>query len=397
VKRTTSILAIPLLIAFAALPAMAQQQSPIVCLVYTIQDLSAAGSDTGDYEQTITDAVSAAAGAQGYTLVAANAWRDAAAAAQPLDPVHITAQAPALAVAHAVGADVAVSGSFAVIDDQIYYSIQCWDVGAGRLAAGVQETTPFNLAFFAALNQKLTTSLFPSVQLERKESPRLVFTSPDEGMEVFLAGDTDIGAITDGRVSWPVSGLSPGTRIVVEKRKPGFHTDRQTVALVTGKDIPLTRLSPQHRSGLELSETIGQLLGAGATARAYAAPDWFYIFAGSYVWVQPPAIFASRVAFHNDYQAGLGGYLLFPPRSWFRLGIECGPGAVFTLLSTPGFPLYSDFYISAARIILELDFTRVAFFLRQDFRYSLGLGTNLLGRGWVMNSGPMVTVGVLFR
>jgi hypothetical protein len=396
VKRTISILAILLLNALAVFPASTQQPAPIVCVIYMVQDLSPAGSTTGEYEQTITDAVNAAAGAQGYALVALNAWQEAA-SAQSLDPARINAQTPALAVARAVGADVAVTGSFAVHGDQIYYSIECWDVAAGRLAAGIQQTTPLNLAFFTSLNQELTTDLFPSVQLERNESPRLVFTSPDQGMEVILGGDLDIGQIANGQLSWPVAGLVPGTKVTVEKRKTGYHTDRQTVTLVTGKDIPLAPLTPEHSTAYLLDATIGQLLGAGVTIRAYGIPDWFYISMGSYFWLQPPATFAARVAFHDDYSLGLGSYVLFPPSSWFRLGVSTGVGVIFTALSTPGFPVYSEFYIDVASIWIEVDLARTAFYFRQDFKYALGLGTNLLGTGWLIESGPLMTLGVIFR
>jgi hypothetical protein len=391
-----SIPAILLLFALAALPASAQQPAPAACVIFTIQDLSPEGSDSRDYTQSITEAVSAAASAQQYTLVDANIWQDAA-KAQSLDPSRIFAQTSALAIARAVGADVAVTGFFSVQNDQVYYSIECWDVGAGRLAAGIQETTPFNLAFFTALNQKLTTSLFPSVQLERKDSPRLVFTSRDEGMEVLLSGDLDIGQITNGRVSWPVSGLMPGTRIIVEKRKTGYHTDRQTVTLVTGKDIPLAPLAPEHSKGAEIDATVGRLLGAGATLRAYGIPDWYYLYAGTYVWMQPPATFALRFAFHGECRFGLGGYVIFPPTSWFRFGISGGPGVIFSTLSTPGFPLFTDVYLDAVSLLLEVDLARMTFFLRQDFKYSFGVGTNLLGQGWLMNSGPVITLGVLLR
>ncbi len=385
-----------MLFAVAALPVSAQQQTPLVCLVYTIQDLSPPGSDTGAYEQTLTDAVSAAAGAHGYKLVPASAWRDAAAASQSLDPSRIATQAASLAVARAVSADVAVTGSFVVENDQIYYSIQCWDVAAGKLAAGIQDTTPFNLAFFSQLDESLTT-LFPSVRLETNTSPRLVFTSPDEGMEVILSGDVDIGQISGGRVSWPVTEMPPGTKIVVEKRKTGFHTDRQTVTLVTGKEIPLTRLTPLHTTSVELSETVGQLLGVGATLRAYAIPDWLYFYAGAYPWIQPPATVALRAAFHFDNQLGLGGYLFFSPGSWFRIGLAGGAGVIFTAMSTPGFPVYADFYVDVARLSLEFDLPRVAFFLRPEFKYTLGLGTNLLGKGWLMSNGPVVSLGIVLR
>ncbi len=380
----------------AALPAAAQQQPPLVCLVTTIQDLSAPGSDTGAYEQTITDAVSAAAGAHGYTLVPASAGRDAAAASPSPDASPGGAQAASLAVARAVGADVAVTGSFVVENDQIFFTIQCWDVAAGKLAAGVQQTTPFNLAFFALLDESLGT-LFSSVQVERNNAPRLVFTSPDEGMEVILSGDVDIGQVSGGRVSWPVTGVAPGTKIVVEKRKTGFHTDRQTVTLVTGKEIPLTRLTPLHASSVEYSETIGQLIGVGAAMRAYMIPDWLYFSIGGYPWIQPPASVALRAAFHFDEELNLGGYVIFSPGSPFRLGLASGVGLVLTFMSTPGFPVYTDAYVDLARISLELDLPRVAFFIRPEFRYALGLGTNLLGTGWLMQNGPGISIGMVVR
>ena len=203
--RTPLLLTVPALLMLAASFAPAQAQAPLVCVVYPIQDLSPDGSEAQNYRQSITDAVSAAAGVQGYTIVPADAWQPAA-QAQSLDPSHIFTQTDALAIARAVGADLAVTGSFSVQNDQVYYSLQCWDVGGGRLASGVQETTPFNLAFFTALSQKLASDLFPSVKLERKEAPRIVFSSPDEGMEVILAGDMSIGKITDGQVSWPLPG-----------------------------------------------------------------------------------------------------------------------------------------------------------------------------------------------
>ena len=59
-----------------ALPAAAQAAAP-VCVVFPVKDLSA-GTDTRDYEQTITEAVSAALTSGGFTVLPASAWQDAA-------------------------------------------------------------------------------------------------------------------------------------------------------------------------------------------------------------------------------------------------------------------------------------------------------------------------------
>jgi hypothetical protein len=394
--RTTLMLTVMALFMLAASSASAQGQAPVVCVVYPIQDLSPAGSDTQQYGRPISDAVAAAASAHGYSTIADDAWHEAA-KAQSLDPGRVFTQAAALAIARVVGANLAVTGSFSVQNDQIYYSIQCWDVEAGRLASGVQETTPFNLAFFTALSQKLSDDLFPSVRLEQKETPRIVLSSPDEGMEVIVSGDTSIGQIRGGEVTWPLTGLAPGTKVTVEKRKTGFHTDYQDITLVTGAPIPLSPLAPAHTTSVELNETVGQLLGTGATLRSYLVPDWFYLYDGGYAWLQPPANFALRFAFHGDILAGIGGYLGFPPTSWFRVGISTGAGMVLTFLSTPGFPNYTDFYLDIGSLLIEATFAQTTFFLRTDFKYALGIGENLLGAGWIMDGGPSVTLGVLLR
>ena len=38
----------------------------------------------------------------------------------------------------------------------------------------------------------------------------LTFLSPDDGMEVILAGDTSLGTIADGKLVWQSGGFSAG-------------------------------------------------------------------------------------------------------------------------------------------------------------------------------------------
>lgn len=388
---------IALLLALAVWPALGQQAPApgASCVVYTIQDLSDA-ADTREYEQTITDAVSAAFSAQGFSVVPESTWKSAAPAAGLTEGAP-RAVAPALEIARSVAAAMAVTGFYSVKNDEIYYSIQCWDVAAGRLMAGAEEATPFNLAFFSALNRTLTNTLLPNIRFETPPSPRLAFTSPDEGMEVSLSGDVEIGPIVDGRVTWPLGAIEPGARALVVKRKNGFHTSEETVSLTVGKDITLRPLSRLYSRGIEMDWTLGQLLGIGTALRGYPIPDWLFISAGGYLYIQPPAAAALRAVFHSDFSMVIGGYLFLPPEAVVRLGVSTGVGTIFSSLSTPGFPLYSDFYFDVVNWWIETSFLGPRLFLRQEFKYALDLGTNLLGLGWMRPRFPLTTLGVVFQ
>ena len=221
--------------AAAALPAQ-QSVSGDVCVVFTMKDLSAARS-TGDYEATITQAVAAAFSSVGYTLVTDAAWKEAA-AARSVDPGSPLSEADALQIAGSVGADIAVTGIYSVQNDEIYYSIQCWGVASGRLTAALQADTPFNLAFFSGLNIALSQDLLPRVIAAAQGRGNIVFVSPDEGMIVKLSGDQYVGRVVNGRLTLPGDSVVPGSRVVVQKSKPGFHPAEQTVTLTHGEIHP---------------------------------------------------------------------------------------------------------------------------------------------------------------
>jgi hypothetical protein len=101
--RLLSIL-VPLI---CALPLWAQTTGP-VCVVFPVKDLSP-GSDSRDYEQTITEAVSAAFQANGFTVMPAASWQDAA-ASRSVDLTRPVSEPDALSVARTVGASLAVTG-----------------------------------------------------------------------------------------------------------------------------------------------------------------------------------------------------------------------------------------------------------------------------------------------
>jgi hypothetical protein len=364
-------------------------------VVFPLKDLSS-GTEAGDYEQTITEAVGAAFEAASFKVLPSPSWQDAA-DSRAVDLGQPLSEPDALAIARSVGADLAVTGVYSIQNDEIYYSIQCWDVTREKLAAGLQARTPFNLAFFSGLNIALTSDLLPRLASQGPQVPRVVFTSPDEGMSVRLSDDQDLGRIDDGRLTMPASSIKPGTRVRLEKRKPGFHPGEQTVTLTAAKEIPLTPLLREHRSGLELDSTVGQLLGLGVAVRDYRVPDWFFVTVGGYLWAQPPLNFAPRVVLHMDMYGGIGGYLFLKPDAPVRLGIATGAGVILSFLSTPDMPAYTDFYLDVINWWVETTLFGTTLFVRQEFKYALGIGTPLLGPGVMARDFPPTTLGVLFR
>jgi hypothetical protein len=392
------------LLAIAVFPSYGQDTAPggLRCVVYTVRDVSADGGER-DYEQTITAAVGTAFSSRGYVVLPESSWREAAAAGA-VDADALRQSSVAVRLARAVGADLAVTGLFSVRGDEITYAMQCWEVTTGRLASSAEQTTPFNLAFFSALSLKIIDDLLPSLRPVGAPRPaggsspgEVVFSSPDEGMEMRLAGDLSIGKISNGHASWAMDGAGAGQKVLVEKIKKGYHRSFQAVTLAPGREIVLAPLAKEHAFAAELNWTFGQLLGAGAAIREYLVPDWFFLFQGDYFFVQPPVTFSPRAVIHDDLYLGLGGYVIFSPDSPIRLGISAGAGAIVSLLSTPGFPTYVDLYLDVANIWIEARIGGAVLFLRQDYKYSLGAGVNLLGQGWMVNRFPPTTLGVLFQ
>ena len=396
-KPTTLLILGTALLASVVFPSWGQETAPagLRCVVFTVRDISSAGG-ARDYEQAITESIREAFSSRGYSVVPESAWKEAA-AARGLDEDALVQSPEALSLAQSLGADLAVTGVFSVQQDEITYSLQCWQVATGRLASSAEQTTPFNLAFFSALSLELIDDLLPGLRpVSARPGERVVFTSPDEGMEVVLSGDLSIGRITNGRVSWPVDASSTGSRVRVEKRKNGFHRSFQVVTLTPGTEIRLTPLAPEHLNAVEVDWTVGQLLGAGVTARRYLVPDWFYISMGNYFFVQPPVTPAPRAVIHDDFSVGIGGYVMTPPEWPVRVGLSTGVGTIITDFTVPGFPAYYDIYLDVVNVWLEVRIAGVALFLRQEYRYSLGISDNLLGKGWLLNGFPPTTVGVLF-
>jgi hypothetical protein len=394
-----------------ALPAHGQQQdagAKTQCAVFTLQDFST-GTENRDYEQPITASVSAAFEVGGYSVIPPEKWSSEA-QKRGLDTRALLTESAALSVAQAVGAALAVTGYFTVVDESIYISLQCWDVAAGALAGGLQQTARFNIAFYSSLHDRVAEML-PKIRLT--QSPALIgaggapvkrvptlsnltFVSPDEGMEVFLVDRTRIGAISDGKLVWKTGGLVLGSVFSVEKRKRGFDPSQETVRVAS--EVRLSRLVSEQKRALEVDWALGQLLGLGAALRVYTRPDTTFFFIGNYLFAQPPLNAAGNPVFHYDMNLGVGAYLFFPPDSVVRFGVSTGAGAILSYLTGPASSSYTDLYLDVFNWWLETRVLGPVIFLRQEWKFTTGGGSSLLGTGWMMiGNVPPVTLGVMFR
>jgi hypothetical protein len=402
------------LLVVCAMPAAAQQgeaSSEKQCAVFTIQDFSS-GPENKDYEQPITDSVSAAFTVGGYGIIPADAWGTEA-QKRSIAPRSLLDEATATSIAQAVGADLAVTGYFTVQDDKIYISLQCWDVAAGALAAGLQQTARFNIAFYSSLHDKVSAML-PEIRLQGRPAEiastpvgtaaaarqptvsDLTFLSPDEGMDLYVAGDTRIGTISQGKFVWRSAGLVPGSRFSVEKRKSGYHPSSQTVR--ASSEIRLSRLEGENKHAVEADWTLGQLLGLGAALRLYFQPDTTFSYVSNYFFLQPALTSAGSPVVHDDLSIGFGTYLIFPPESWIRLGVSAGVGSIFSSLTGPTSQGYTDFYLDVFNWWVETRVLGPVIFLRQEWKYDIGGGSSLLPNRWLMVSQfPPMTLGVMFR
>jgi hypothetical protein len=396
-------------LAVCAVPGRAQDQpSPQrkSCVVYTIQDLST-GGETADFARPITASISAAITVGGFQMVPADALGREVQESN-IAPRALQGESTILTVARALSADLAVSGFYVVRDEQIFISLQCWDVQAGRLITGLQEKARFNLAFYSFLHDHVAQMIQriqprqESLAAAPADSPsklaltEIAFLSADEGMEIRLAGDLSIGTITEGKLLWRPDGIRQETKLLVEKRKPGFHTGWQTVR--AQGEIRLSKLEKEYMHGREIDWTWGQLAGLGTTYRAYAKPDELFVSLGSYLFMQPPLSSAGSPVYHADLNLGLGTYLFFPPDFPVRLGISSGAGMIVTISGAGVLPPAVDLYLNVMSWWIETSLLGPVIFLRQELKFALGAGYNYLGTQWITPAGlPPMTLGVMFR
>jgi len=278
-------------------------------------------------------------------------------------------------------------------------------VKAGTVITGFVHTWRFNLGLYNSIHAEMADLVQRVVFLS---APRLItlksdvrvdqitFTSPQEGMEVFVQGQKSAGTIHNGSVVFDTDGIAAGTPLAVEKRQVGYHTLWQTV--IASPEVALTPLPRESHLSVEVDWTAGQLEGAGATLRWYPVPDWIMVNFSEYAYTQVPLVSGSNWPLHSDSELFTGLYLFLPPESGFRFGLGAGAGVILTGIPASGLPLYTDVYINLASIWAEWKAWNLPMFARIELKVPLGIGTNLLGAGPPMHWGsiiPPIAFGVV--
>jgi len=373
-------------------------------VVFRAVDLSPT-EENRDYQRILTEMLAAELGSEGFRVLPESAW-DPVRERRKWSDVDLLRGEAALAVAAEAGARLAVTGFFRVEDRQFVLEIKCYDVEAGAFVQGVLKTGRRNLSLYNVLDGAVK-ELLPKIRLIGRapaaSGPQFVeqvtLSSPDEGMEVLLAGAQPVGVIQDGELLLPPIPFPVGTSVAVEKRKEGYHPSREVLRLEQPvQEFRLKALRPQTRWSTEFNWTFGQLLGLGVAQRYYFKPDISFAAAELYNYLQTN--FAeSHPLFHHDLRLLYGGYLFTGPDAVFRLGWSVGAGVIATWFTIPDQGLYWDFYLNLLNISLELNYSRWATYFRVEGKYGLDLARNLLGQGWLsMADGPPpLTVGFMWK
>ena len=317
--------------------------------------------------------------------------------------------------ATAAGARWAAFATFDVADKRLAYTLRVYDAPENALVASagfsayagltalplIEDSAKAIAAKAAAYRDTARKSGGGPVQY------RISVTSPDEGASVYI-GDPGApssraaGTIRDGGLLLPYVPFEKGTRIVIGiVAKDRLPTEVPVVLGDEAPNISIPALRKVDRGNLLIGPGPGRLLGLGATYRIYMRPDWNFIFVNERVFAGYDFSPGSIPLVHAETWEGLGSYLLFPPRSPFRLGVCIGCGFLFSFSSAASPTSDSSIFMDVAIIPIEGFFeyrfkTGPTLWFSARAEYSIS-PSGLLGLGWIGNGPPDLSAGLLWR
>jgi hypothetical protein len=190
--------------------------------------------------------------------------------------------------------------------------------------------------------------------------------------------------------------LNVGSKLVVEKRKNGFYSDTEEVALDDEwVEYSLRPLEKQSMSEGVFVYTLGQFVGFGIGYYLHVIPRQLYLGVENYFYLQTSDVLGNHAVIHDDIRLLAGFYLISVPGVPIKVGLSTGAGCILTYLQVPPNPLFTDFYFNLLNIIVEFRLWDIVFFVREEFKLGLGLGNNLLGAQFFLIRGniPIFSFG----
>jgi hypothetical protein len=322
----------------------------------------------------------------------------------------------AQASARALGAGVRwVSfADLGLSEKRIAYTLRVYDAAESALAAAASFSTYAGLSSLPLMEDSAKSAAAKAAAYRaalageggKPVQYRITLNSPDEGASVFIgpagkAGSLAVGTIEGGALQLPYLPFAVGTKIVIGLSARGRRALEIPVEL--GEEAPTLEahaLSRIDRENLILGTGPGRLLGLGATYRYFLKSEWSFYFLNDRLFAGYDFQKASKPVLHLEAWEGLGSYLVLPPSSRFRLGACVGGGFLFTHLSGASSAASSAVFVDLALMPVEAFFEyRPArgptYCLSMRGAYSLS-SSGLLGRGWIGNGGPDLTLGLLW-
>jgi hypothetical protein len=391
------------LLLWVTLPAALGAENLSVC-VFRAVDLSSS-PENNQYREILTGQLNVELKGAGYRVLPPEVW-DPIRERRGYGDLDLLAGEQALTVAEEARAQVALVGYYRVENRNVVLEIKCYDVQARAFVAGVLRTGRLSLSMYNLIAGAVQ-ELLPQIRLigqppafpQPAQAERITLLSPNEGAEILLAGAQPVGAIENGSLVLPPIPFPLGSAITVEKRLAGYHPSRES--LLIREPVQAFKLRPlrrQARWATELNWTYGQVLGFGVAQRYYLKPDITFVAAEHYFYLQHN--FAGGLpVYHHDLRALFGAYVFTGPDSVLRLSLSTGAGFILSYFSIPDQGAFTDFYLNLINVSLELNFPRFLVYVRPEGRYALGIGPNLLGRGWlnVANGPSPITLGVAWK
>lgn len=294
------------------------------------------------------------------------------------------------------GRDISIYNQVATLAARLGAGLQAWLEAPPAVRAAVGAVKP---AAAAGEGQQRVETREP-VPPTPPVSVRVTLLSDDEGAEIWLGRESPAGTVTDGRLvlEAPVNSV-----LRIEKRKPGYHADREELPVAEDPvEVSLRPLQRSTRWAVELFYSSSQFLGLGAGFRLYLVPDYLALTAGHYSYFSlDPGSADGEAAYHGDFRLTAGTYLLAAPGARLRFGLATGMGAILSVFGISAGPAeretYTDLYWEILDAWLELNWKRFAVFLRAETRYALGLDGGVLERGFVSDYGPQYSLGWLIK
>ena len=317
------VLIIPLNIIFSQEIKEIGNNTPKACIFLCV---NLSESESNEYEGIISEILEVELKNIGFTIIDKQLWQDIA-DIRGINNYDLLKGNNAISVAAAANADIAITGFYYIEDSSIVIDFKCYSVQNDKLIASYIDNGRIGLSLHNLINNAITQMLPKILELkeyivqiyrdatgiiEGPEYYELTFMSEDEGMEVYLAGDTYLGKIVNRRLTISSIPFIVGTELIINKKKEGYHSEKEIILLEeTGAEVVLRPLAKETRFAAEILWTSGQFFGLGMGARYYIKPDSFFVSLDDYFYMQYGFNKKSSPVFHNDLRFLVGKYLFF--------------------------------------------------------------------------------------